>query len=179
MTSRFVTISDLIYECNWHLYPPELRRFIQFMMVSAQKPIHLRGICNIHSDQENFKKVDLFQIRLKNDINMIFHLDSQCELFVLYAAASGQSLIMFCSHCNRFPHFAGTDVIKCMDCTMSWIIAISNQHTVSKYVITASTMHKHIFKWKIVNLLNTVLEVVLFLEIQITNLLTKLKIIVL
>lgn len=86
VTSRFIEISDLTYDCPWHLYPNKLRKNFKLMMLVAQKPVYLEGIAGIKCTRIMFKKVrETVKEKPNNRSSMISVLDIELQLFVLYA----------------------------------------------------------------------------------------------
>lgn len=57
VSSRFETINGLLYQSKWYLYPNKLQKHLLFMMINAQKPVHLEGFSFIQCNCKAFTKV--------------------------------------------------------------------------------------------------------------------------
>lgn len=57
VTERFLAINDVVYCCDWHLYPIELRKRIPFIMIVSQKLIQLGGFINVQCTRLFYQKV--------------------------------------------------------------------------------------------------------------------------
>lgn len=57
LTSHFQSLSDEIYDCNWHEFPIELKKCLISMLTIAQKPIYLRGFAQFRCSHEIFASV--------------------------------------------------------------------------------------------------------------------------
>lgn len=57
VTERFLSINDVVYGCDWHLYPIELRKRFPFIMMASQKLTQLGGFMNFQCTRPFFQKV--------------------------------------------------------------------------------------------------------------------------
>lgn len=57
VTSRFAHLHNIIYQCDWFLYPIEIQKDLAFIMSNAQKPVLLHGFANIYCTKIIFRKV--------------------------------------------------------------------------------------------------------------------------
>lgn len=56
-TDSFCSMSDSLYEANWHDMPMELQRYIILMIANSQKAIHYHGFRMASLDLVTFSKV--------------------------------------------------------------------------------------------------------------------------
>lgn len=55
--SNAMGLSDAIYQTEWHRYPSNIRRILQFMILRAQRPFHLSAYGVIEVNLENYVRV--------------------------------------------------------------------------------------------------------------------------
>lgn len=58
VTTHFSSIDDAIYECAWYKLPLNLKKYIPFMMMIAQKPIYIQSMGYIRCTRETFRMVN-------------------------------------------------------------------------------------------------------------------------
>lgn len=84
ITSRFERVSNSVYSCRWVDFPPKSRKYVNTMLVVAQKPIYIQGFGNVRCTRETFKSVwlkyTLFKLTLpittRNSSTYIIFLNS-------------------------------------------------------------------------------------------------------
>lgn len=116
VTSRFLSINDVIYECHWYSFPEEVQRILPIIMVSAQKPVYIKGFGNILCTRENFKKVNGRLFFLTGNpsavkwhfpffpfVNQRFILGCQWRILLFHCVTSGVIKWLFCVNKNSTP----------------------------------------------------------------------------
>lgn len=95
ITRRFERVSNSVYSCRSVDFPPKSRKYVNTMLVVAQKPIYIQGFGNVRCTRETFKSVwlkyTLFKLTLpittRNSSTYIFFLNSNQWLFQVMKAA--------------------------------------------------------------------------------------------
>lgn len=66
--SDLMGLSDMIYQSDWHRYPPSVRRFQLLMMMRAQQPFYLSAYGVVRCTLENYIGVSEFNFRVFTDL---------------------------------------------------------------------------------------------------------------
>lgn len=59
LTTTFANLNDSIYAISWHLYPPKLQKYMQLIVLMAQKPVHAKGVAGMKCSRDTFKSVHI------------------------------------------------------------------------------------------------------------------------
>lgn len=54
---NFLNMSDCLFECNWLVYPINIKKYILFMIMNTQRPIYYHGFGIAVLDLITFLKV--------------------------------------------------------------------------------------------------------------------------
>lgn len=82
----------MIYQSEWYKYPRSMRRFIELMIMRAQKPFYLSAYGLMICTLENFIKVGCYAITgsFLTMIRSKFISGAQQDLFRIHGSASRQ-----------------------------------------------------------------------------------------
>lgn len=110
VSSRFMGISDAIYDCPWHAMPVKLRKCLQIMMCISQKPITLQGTNTLRNRKQFTKVCSFHQIDIEyysNESNQIVHfLKPQIIMKICFLS---QSFQLFCT---AFAYYILMQILK-------------------------------------------------------------------
>lgn len=60
VTTEFAKFDDELYQSKWYSLPVEIQKMMMIFIASTQKPVFIRGFCNIVCIRDSFKKVHGF-----------------------------------------------------------------------------------------------------------------------
>lgn len=78
ITNRFEQLDDSFGQCNWYLFPIEMKKMFVITTAISQQPIFIRGYGNVFCSCETLKRVSL----ILNFLLGLFKLKHECRLLI-------------------------------------------------------------------------------------------------
>lgn len=69
VTERFENIRQTVYQLDWYIFPTNIQKDLQLMILSSQKSIYIEGFCNTRCTRDKFTKVRIFHGQNNEIIN--------------------------------------------------------------------------------------------------------------
>lgn len=91
LSSKFVTFSDALQQCNWYSFPKGIRKVYVPILADAKQAVIIKGFANTLCARESFKKVLHTIPKYEVDFNAffyIFHEIDFVEKFLLFSVAT-------------------------------------------------------------------------------------------
>lgn len=60
VSTRFEDIDDAVYQIDWHLLPPNIKRMFPTLINNTQMPAIITGFANVEYTRETFDSVSIF-----------------------------------------------------------------------------------------------------------------------